>query len=195
MNIDKNVDLDVFISLFDIVILLLLIWGGYKGYVKGAIVEAISLFALLGGLVFSVVFTKLLYNFFVTRSNQPDLFASILLGSIFVGALWFSNFITHKTKENAGALPKGRSNRFIGMGLGISKFFLIAAVYVVVLYKVNIYANFLPPGEQKSKLANASKFILTKIFPNLKMENFHGVQDTIQYENTSIYETDKDNNF
>jgi len=193
MNIDA--DVDVFISLFDVIILLLLSWGAYKGYVRGAIVESISLFALLAGMVLSVVFTKFFFNYFIDKSAQPDLFAAILLGSIFVGALWFSNYITLKVKNHAGALPKGTSNRFLGLGFGISKFFFIIAIYVVVMYKINIYANFLPPSEQKSKLANASKFLMTKFFPILKMENFNNVNDTIIDTKTSVYDTNNNNDF
>jgi uncharacterized membrane protein required for colicin V production len=185
MNIDA--DVDVFISLFDVIILLFLIWGGYKGYVRGAIIEAITLFALIGGMVVSVLLTKLIYNFFITRSEVPDLFSVLLLGSFFVGAIWFSNIVSRKVKQNVGDIRKGTQSRFIGMGLGIVKFFFIVAIYIVVIYKLNLHANFLPASERNSKLGNASKFIMTKVFPHLKMEtnNIYTDKDTTVFENTN----------
>lgn len=181
MNIDA--DVDVFISLFDVIIMLILIWGGYKGFVRGAIVESITLFALLAGMVVSIVTTKIIYQYFSSRSDVPDLFAVILLGSIFIGAIWFSNFVSKKVKENVGDAKKNNYHRFIGMGLGGLRYFFIIAVYVVVIYKIDVHANFLPKSEKASKLANGTEFVLTKAFPNLKMNTHSGKvtdKDTIK---------------
>lgn len=191
MNIDPNVDIDVFINLFDIVIILLLVWGGYKGFVKGAIIESISLFALFAGMAVSAVLTKLIYNYLMTVSAIPDLFSSFMLGIFFLGAIWFSIYISKKVKENVGEVSKSKENRLIGMGLGVVKYFFMIAIYVIVIYKVNFYADILPPGERKSKLANSTKWVLTKIFPHLKMEN----HDIIVDKDTTIFQDVDNTNF
>jgi membrane protein required for colicin V production len=185
VNIDA--DVNVFISFFDIVILLLLIWGGYRGYNKGAIIESLSLFAMLAGMVISIVITKLVYNFFVTKSDVPALFSAIVLGSIFVGAIMFSNFIGLKVKEGIGDVQKGTKNKVIGMIFGVVKYFFMIAIYVVVAYNINDKGQFLPNSERNSKLANGSKFVITKAFPNLKMENIKVTKkDTIEFKNDKV---------
>jgi uncharacterized membrane protein required for colicin V production len=193
MNVD--VDVDVFFSLFDGIILLMLIWGGYRGYVKGAIIESVTLFALAAFTVIDVFITKLIYHALSEKSNIPDLFAAVLLGSFFILAIWASNIVSVKVKNNVGDIKKGTYNRLIGMGLGIAKFFLIAGIYVITIYKIDNYANFLPKSEKHSKLANASKWAITLAFPNLKFDSHSSYKDTLDLEKEIKEEIKTNENF
>ena len=177
MNVDFDVDL--FFSLFDLVIFGLVIWGAYAGYSKGAIVQAISLFALFAGLAISVLVTKLTYSFFIRlESRAPDLFASIVLAFFFIAAIWASNYIRQIVQKNVSELTKGTYNRIIGVGLGMVKFFIIVSVFVLVVYKLDIYGKFLPPSEKGSKLGKLGSNSLMKVFKFLRMD-MHDMQDTI----------------
>lgn len=158
------------ITFFDFVIFFVVAWGAYKGYVQGAIVQSISLFALLVGLTISVVLTKFVYRFLSARSDVPDLFAIVLLGIIFVFAIIGSAYINKLVKENVAEAPKSQTNRGIGAGIGVIKFYLIASVYILVLFKIEDHAHFIPDRERKSTVAFASRWVVTKIFPYLKME-------------------------
>ncbi len=168
MNVDLN--LDFWISLFDLIILGLLLWGAYKGYSLGAVVQSISLFALLLGLTLSVVITKQIYRFLSPRSDVPDLFAVVFLGITYVFAIWGAQYVAFKVKNYMGDVPKTAYIRGIGVIMGIAKYFLIVSLYVLLLFKVEEHAHFLPEREQLSKFSRASVWTLTKIFPYLKMD-------------------------
>ena len=182
MHLNPDLNLDVFFSLFDLIIFGLVVWGGWVGYSKGAIVQSISLFAMLGGLTIAVILTKYIYFFFISvKSPAPDLFASIVLGILFGGAIYGSTKIRKLVQNNVADAKKTIYVKLVGIALGMMKFFLIVSVFALVTYKLDIYGRFLPPSERKSKLGNLSASSLTKIFKFLKMD-YHDTnpqQDTI----------------
>ena len=182
MHLNPDINLDVFFSLFDLIIFGLVMWGAWIGYSKGAIVQSISLFALLGGLTISVIITKYIYFFFMSvKSPAPDLFASIVLGILFGGAIYGSVKIRKLVQKNVADAKKTIYTKLVGVALGMMKFFLIVSVFTLVTYKLDIYGRFLPPSERASKLGNLSAGSLTKIFKFLKMDSHetYQSQDTI----------------
>jgi len=168
MNIDA--DIDIYVNLFNVAIICLLGYAGWRGYKKAAIIESIALFVFTSGLVISTALSRLLYNAMLENSDVPDLFSNLLLGLLLAGVLFLEKFVTKKVVAKVGDKTDGKYNKIIGAALSVIKYFLIIAVYCVVTYSIDCHSNFLPSGERKSKLARASRSTILTLFPAMKME-------------------------
>ena len=168
MNV--SIDYDVWVSFYDVIMIILIGVGAYRGFSQGVIVQSISLFALLVGLTICVNISKWVYRFLSPRSDVPDLFAMVVMAILFVGAIYLTMTISAKVTKHISEVPKGFTNRALGAALGGAKYFFIAAVYLVTLFKVEDHAQFLPDSAKTSRLSKASIWMITKIFPYLRMD-------------------------
>ncbi len=191
MNVDFDVDL--FFSLFDLVIVGLLGLGAWLGYSKGAIVQTISLFAIVVALGFSALTTKLIYSFFeVNNSKTPDLFASLYLAAIFGAGIFGANWIRQIVQKHTSELKQNKSDKLIGLGLGIVKVFLIICLYSFVVYNVDYYGHFLPKSEKRSRLGQATSKLIPTTFKFLRWEKPD--DNTIDFQNfDEVYDRVKNN--
>jgi len=191
MNVDFDVDL--FFSLFDLVIVGLLGLGAWLGYSKGAIVQAISLFALVIALGISAVTTKFIYSFFEANgSKTPDLFASLYLAAIFGAGIFGSGWIRQLVQKHTSELKKNQNDKLIGLGLSIVKMFLIISLYTFVIYNVDYYGHFLPKSEQRSRLGQATSKLVPTMFKFLRWEKPD--ENSIDFQNIDeVYDNLKDN--
>ncbi len=165
-----TINIDLTFSLFGLVFFGLLIWGGYRGYRRGGIIMGLSLFALAIGFVVSGALTKLTYIYFFDKSDVPEVFGAIVLGTTFIAAIWFSAYIQKIVRHKITDVESDKTNNYIGMALGIAKFFLIAAVYSVVILNLDCKGHFLPERDRKSYTLNFSKNILYKTVRMLRMD-------------------------
>jgi len=165
-----SADIDFFLSFFDLIIFGLLIWAGYKGHKKGAIVEAIALLALLSGISISGLISNYVYQILEKNSDVPDLFSNLLLGGLLVLSIWFSVFISKKVQFVLVDKAPVTSLKLIGMGLGMVKYFTIIAIYCLVVFSVDCHSNFLPSREKRSSMAKLSRWTILHVFPNVRME-------------------------
>jgi len=163
-----NVDVNFSISVFDVLILIILMWSAYKGYMRGALVHSLSLFAFLAGLVLSVIITKAAYKFLETRSIIPDLFAIILMGFLLGASIFGSHIVGTLVESHASNVQQSNVSRFVGVGFSLAKYFLIISFYMLMLFKVNDYANFMPDREKNTRLGRPCAKFFTLIFPALK---------------------------
>lgn len=173
MRFDQDIviPLDFEISLFTLIIWFLLIFGGIKGWMRGSVVHSLSLSALVAGLVICILFTKIVYKYLVANeSSIPDLFSVIFLGFIFVAAIYGSHYVANVVERNFEGITAGRINKGIGIFFGITKYLIIAAVYLVMLYKIDEYGKFMPPREMRSKWARFCTSTITTAFPTLRFE-------------------------
>jgi len=165
-----TINIDLTFSLFGLVFFGLLIWGGYRGYRRGGIIMGLSLFALAVGFVVSGALTKLTYKYFFDKSDVPEVFGAIVLGTTFIAAIWFSSYIQKMVRHKVTDVESDKTNNYVGMALGIAKFFLIAAVYSVVILNLDCKGHFLPERDRKSYTLNLSKNILYKTVRMLRMD-------------------------
>ena len=168
MNV--SLEYDVWISFLDVIMVILMLIGAYKGYTQGAVVQSVALLALLVGLTICVTLAKSIHRYLTPRSDVPDLFAIVVLALIFVAAIYATAIVSRKVRHSIEEAPLGTTNRLIGIALGSIKYFFIAAVYLLVLFKVEEHAEFLPDREKFSKMSRLSISVVTGIFPYLKME-------------------------
>ena len=155
----------------DLLIGILMIVGFVIGMKRGVIVESVSSFAVLVLLTICVVVSKWAYSKLDPISEIPDLFAVILMTVMFIVGLVFLiskvNFLTSRSLEGTSG---GTPYKFIGAFLGMLKFYFIAAVFLVTMFKVDEHAAFLPKDARFSRLSRWSVEFVTTIFPSMKFE-------------------------
>lgn len=168
-------DINFNFSILGLIIFGALVWGGYRGYKKGAIVMALSLFALLAGLIVSAALTRGTYTYFWQRGSKvPDVFGSVVLGLTFIAAIWFSNLVLKAVHVRVKDVTNDKTNNFVGIIFGITKYFIIVGIYATVILNLDYNGNFLPERDKKSYLMNTSSWVMTKTVKLLQMD-FHKV--------------------
>jgi len=167
-----TIHIDINFSLFGLIILGMLAWGGYRGYKRGGIIMGLSLFALGGGFIIAAAAGRIVYFYFLegAKTLVPEVFGSIVLGTVFIGAIWFSVFVQKAVHIRVLDAASDKTNDIVGAILGFIKFFIIVAVYSVVILNLNCKGNFLPERDAKSKFMNFSKFAITKSVKMLRMD-------------------------
>jgi len=168
-------DINFNFSIFGLIIFGIIAWGGYRGYQKGAIVMALSLFALLAGLIVSAALTRGVYTYFWQQGSKvPDVFGSVVLGLTFIAAIWFSNLVLKAVHVRVKDVTNDKTNNFVGIVFGITKYFIIVGIYATVILNLDYNGNFLPERDKKSYLMNTSSWVMTKTVKLLQMD-FHKV--------------------
>lgn len=166
-------DVNFNFSIFGLIIFAIIAWGGYRGYQRGAIVMALSLFALLTGLMVSAALTRGVYNYFWQQGSKvPDVFGSVVLGLSFIAVIWFANFILKAVHIRVRDVANDKTNHFVGILFGIAKYFIIVGIYATVILNLDYNGNFLPERDKKSYLLNTSSWVMTKAVKLLVMD-FH----------------------
>jgi membrane protein required for colicin V production len=118
----------------DIIILVLLIWGGIAGFRKGFFLEAAALLGLVLGIYLAVIAADIAGRVFSGLVNWNPLPVKILafivvFGLIVVVLKGIGTLITEFLK----AIMLNFINRIAGMVLGVAKFaFLISVVFLFV---------------------------------------------------------------
>jgi len=170
---------DLNIHLIDILVIGLLAFGAYRGYMNGAIVQALDLFTLILGFILVVYATNRIYFIFVVQNlSAADLFASLFLSGLFLAAMWISHAVQVKTAQKLKGMKKTLSERLWGLFFGVLKYLLIAGVFMVTIKEIDIYTDFLPRGEKiapekgryRSIMGTAAYYTITSIVPSLKFE-------------------------
>ena len=166
-----SIDINLNFSLFGLVIFGLWAWGAYRGYKTGAIVMGLSLFAMLAGFVLAAILSKFTYKYFSDQGSKvPDVFGSVVLGIVFIAAIWFSNFIRKAVHIRVQNADKDKSTNVVGAILGFVKYFIIAGVYSIIILNLDYNGNFLPQRDKGSYLMNTSAALLTKSVKMLRMD-------------------------
>ncbi len=170
---------DLNIHLIDILVIGLLAFGAYRGYMNGAIVQALDLFTLILGFIVVIYATNKIYFIFVVQGlNAADLFASLFLAALFTAAMWMSHVVQIKTAQKLADLKKTLSERLWGLFFGVLKYLLIVGVFMVTVKEIDRYTNFLPRAEKiapekgryRSIMGTAAYYAVTAVVPSLKFE-------------------------
>ena len=151
-----DVDVDLHISLFDFLILGVLIWGIYKGYLQGVLVQAIALFALMAGVFVSAKLSVAFYNSIIDKStialpNLPVIIFAIMFGFV----AFFSNFVALRVQKEVMPVPKGMYSRGLGAFFGAVKYAFIISIFLLFINRLDQNFEIITATEkQRTKLYN-----------------------------------------
>lgn len=155
-------------NFIDIIIVVLLIWSGYKGFRKGFIIEIASIFALLlglwGGLNFSSFLTPYLQRWFSLNSEYTPLIAfSVIFVIILILVFLVAKLIEKLIKSVGLGLP----NRLAGAVLGAAKTIIIISVLLMILNRYDVNGTLLKTEtKQKSLLYKPLSELVIKVYPS-----------------------------
>ncbi|MBP5502495.1 MAG: CvpA family protein [Bacteroidales bacterium] len=168
---NDTIEFTVWVSLFDVIMIGLILVGAYRGFTQGVIVQTISLFSVLIGLTICVNVSKQVYNMLDSISLINDLLAMFVLVVLFCGVIYLTLQLNRKVSNHIAGINKGFTNRALGAVFGAVKYFFIAAVFLIAMFKLDEHVAFLPKSAKSSRLTYLSTSLVTSIFPYLKMDN------------------------
>jgi len=161
-------------SILDILILLPVIWGIYKGFTKGLIIEVASLLALLIGIYGAMKFYGVTSGLIEEQISTSQKYLPIIaFGLTFVGIVIGIHLLAKIIDKLVKAVALGIVNRIAGAVFGGLKFFLIIGAIMVVVDKLDSETHFLEEKtKQESILYQPSLNLVYGIFPTLnKLKN------------------------
>jgi len=156
-------------SIIDIIITLPIIWGIYKGFTKGLVKEIASLLALVVG-VYGAMYlygytSELIENQLHTSQKYlPVIAFALTFILIVIGIHLFAKLLDKLIK----AIALGIVNRIAGAVFGGLKFFLIIAVFLIIIDKIDYEVHFLKKEtKENSVLYQPSLDFIYAIFPTI----------------------------
>ncbi len=176
---------------FDIIIIIPLLWGAFKGFKKGLIVEVASLLALFlgiwGGVKFSSISAKYLGEMF-NISEQLMPLISFALTLILIIIIVF--FIAKMVQKIVKAVSLSTINKIAGAAFGTLKFTLIISIILTLTNNINSEIGFIETEQKNSSLLyNPISKIAPAIIPgltNISLNNI--VEDAVKKEASSRLE-------
>lgn len=131
--------LDSYVRVIDIVLGLILVWGGYKGYKKGFVLEALStLVFIIGLLLIFYLITTLFYaaksGGYMEETAKPTsfIFYFIAFIALSLGINYFGKWLSEKISYSIF----GDLEAFLGMTLAIIKYAIFLSTLIWILERV-----------------------------------------------------------
>lgn len=155
-------------NIIDIILLIPIVWFGYKGFVNGLAIEIASLLALILGIYLS-------YHFSVYVGKQMGIegkYASILSFVItFIIVVLMVHLLGKIIDKAFNLVSLGFINTFAGVIFGILKVVLILSVIIYFIDKLDTRRLIISEKNRtESKLLKPVKSIAPLIFSGLKDE-------------------------
>jgi membrane protein required for colicin V production len=130
----------------DIVILLCLGWGAYKGFKKGFIIQSFVIlalvFAIWGGFAFAGKMEPFMQNHFQMGQLACSVISFVIIFLLILILVYTSGYLFTKI---ADAITLGMINRLAGAIFGIFANALILSVLIVLFNRVNDQKHFIDP--------------------------------------------------
>jgi len=181
---------------FDIIIIIPLLWGAFKGFKKGLIIEIASLIALFlgvwGGVKFASVSAKYLGEMFdISEKLMPIISFSVTFIIIVIAVFLLAKLLQNLIKMVA----LGTINKIAGAAFGVLKFALILSVILSLINNINAQISFIDPEmENSSLLYKPVSKIAVVVIPGLKDINLTGLaEDAVKEEASSRLEEASEN--
>ncbi len=135
----------------DIFLIVPLIWGAFKGYKKGLIIEVVSLAALGLGIWGGIYFSDYAVNLIVEKVDDKyiPITAFMLTFLVIVLVVYFLGKLLEKIID---IVQLKFINKLAGACFGLLKFGLIISVLLFITDRYNQRFNFLPENFSESSL-------------------------------------------
>lgn len=126
-------------TFLDIVIIVLLLWGAYKGWTSGFLKQLVSLIGFLVGLLVASFFYMSLGKYLAPKLGSALMLSDILAFII----LWvivpiFLGFLANGFTRALKGMKLGIPNSVLGMVLGVLKFLILLSCVFNVMDKLGI---------------------------------------------------------
>lgn len=170
----------------DIVIIIPLLWGAYKGFTKGLIAEVAQIAALLLGIFCALKFSGYASSLLVEKFGMTNQYTPVIaFGIIFLLVVIFVFLISKLVNRLLEKVALGTVNKILGAAFGIAKFTLILSIVFILFNKADEKATLISAEtKEKSLLYNPMAKVAMLIFPAL--QSFQPSEEQIQAAKKSI---------
>ena len=136
-------------SVIDIIILLPVIWGIYKGFTKGLVKEIASLLSLVVGVYGAMTLYGYTSGLIETQINTSQKYLPVIAFALtFIAIVIGIHLLAKLLDKLVKAVALGIPNRIAGAVFGGLKFFVLVATALVIIDKIDYETHFL---EEKTK--------------------------------------------
>ena len=153
----------------DIIILVVLLFGLIKGYIKGLFIEVTSLVGLILGIYGAIHFSYFLSNILESRVDwDASMIQIVAFGGTFLIILLALVFLGKALTKIAETASLGIFNKMLGAIFGLLKYALILSIVFIVYDQINGSLKFVNKGKvNQSTLYDPVKNLAPTLFPKL----------------------------
>lgn len=154
----------------DIVIIIPLLWGAYKGFTKGLIVEVASIAALLLGIYGALHFSDFMAKIFIEKFGMNSEYTPVIsFGVTFLIIVALVFIISKLVNKLAEKVALSMVNKVLGAAFGIAKFTIILSVVFIIFNKADEKATLISKEtKDKSLLYNPLAKVSMYVFPAME---------------------------
>lgn len=151
----------------DIILCIPLLWGLYKGYTKGLIIQVASLVALIFGVYGSIVFSNLTQDILTSNFQIDNKYIPMIAFAVTFLVIIIAVHVMGKILEKmVNMIALGLFNKLLGAGFGLLKAALILSALIFVFEVIDKKFSLLPSGEKaKSFLYTPMSELIPTIAP------------------------------
>lgn len=146
----------------DIIIIIPLIWAGFRGFTKGAIIEAAGILAFVLGIWGGIHFSDLISDWVKTYINEK--YEPVISFSIIFIAIVVVVFVVGKMLEKVINLAQLKfANKIAGAFFGIAKILLIWSFLIIIINQYDARFHFIDEQTKRESLLYDPLINLSKI--------------------------------
>lgn len=156
----------------DIVIIILLLWGAINGFIKGFVVQSLTLVALVLGVWAAASFYEPVGTYLANViSVSGKIMQVVSFTLIFIAVLIVMHYLSKLLTNLMGKSVLGKLNRIGGIIFGIAKMAFITSIFIFIINKFDRNHKLLTEETaSKSALYSPVSKIAPAIFPHLHLE-------------------------
>ena len=158
------------ISIFDVVVIALLIWGVIKGFRNGLIIELSSLAALVVGIIAAMYLSDWV-NSIIKQWTDFQYTAIIAFVVVFIGIIIGMHYLAKALTSVVEVTALNLFNRILGSLFSVMVFAFIISVFVSFFAFLDWDEKYFPPSDKaKSKLYEPISKFAPAVFPYIQLE-------------------------
>lgn len=159
-------------SYIDIIIVIFLLWGAYKGFSSGLVKSLATFVALLLGIYGAIKFSNYSADFLKQHFSITNQYLQIIAFAVtFIIIIVAVHLIARLIDKLLQAVALGLINKLLGALFGILKYMLLVGVILIITNSIDRKTNFMSDKTKGNSLLYQPMTNLSlKIYPSL--ENF-----------------------
>ena len=166
--------LDFSFNTIDIIIIIPLIWFGYKGLRNGLIIEAASLIALLIGIYGAYLFSGVTAEFLINNLNlETEYIGLVSFALTFIIIVIAVHLLAKLLKKIVSAISLGFADKIFGLIFSVAKWAFILSVLLGIINRFDSQEKIITKElKSNSLLYTPLSDFAPKVFPYLNLEDF-----------------------
>lgn len=165
----------------DIVILIPLLWGAYRGFTKGFIVSISTFLALMLGVYGAINFSDFVSKFMIDKFSWTNEYIPIIAFAItFIAIVILIHFAAKLLDNLVKAVALGFVNKLLGAILGMAKFLLIISIVILIISKFDKDSKFISEKiKTESLLYNPISNVILEVYPSIEKLNIETIKEKV----------------